>query len=253
MPGQHAPPRPPRDFLLVQYEALDDVVSEAGRLAAAGAEEGTVVWALRQSDAKTPGGATWLGSEGDLHCALVLRPEFTREIALQLVYVAALSVGAVLSEQVSAMTTLHYRWPNEILLREGKVGCLRLHGQPSAEGFDWLALGLDLNVAAVPESVAFSAAAVQPDGECDVSHTLLLERYCRHFLRMINRWAEEGFSPILTAWLQRVPDIDNFVRVRHARGTTEGVLQQVNEAGAAVVRADAGVTVVTLSEFYAFQ
>lgn len=253
MSGQEATPQLPRDFLLVQHDELDDVVSEAGRLAAAGAEEGTVVWAMRQLDARTPGGEPWLGSDGDLHCALVLRPEFTREIALQLVYVAALSAGAVLSEQVSAMTTLHYRWPNEILLREGKVGCLRLHGQPSARGFDWLALGLDLNVAATPESVAFSAAAVQPDGECEASRTLLLEHYCRHFLRMINRWAEEGFSPILNAWLQRVTDIGQFVRVRHAHGIAEGVLQHVDDAGAAVFQADAGETVVTLSEFYAFQ
>ena len=246
-------PQLPRDFRLVEYRELADTLTEAARLAEQGAEEGTVVWTLRQLDARTHSGATWLSSEGDLHCALILRPEFARETALQLVYVAALSVGAVLSEQVSPMTALHYRWPNDILLRQGKVGSIRVSGQLSPPGFEWLILGLDLNVVQSPQAVSFSAAAVQPDGECGATRAQLLENYCRHFLRMINRWAEDGFSPILNAWLQRVPDIDQFVRVRLGRRIAEGVFRQVNEQGGAVLQADAGESVVSLSEFYGFQ
>ena len=243
----------PRDFHLIEYDALPDTLSEAARLAEQGAEEGTVIWALRQHEGKTQSGDAWLASDGDLHCALILRPEFDRAIALQLVYVAALSVGAVLSENVSPMTALHYRWPNEILLRQGKAGSLRMSGKPASAGFDWLILGLDLNVETTPEAVSFAAAAVHPDGECDVSRVVLLESYCRYFLRTINRWAEDGFSPILDAWLQRVPDIDQFIRVRLQHGVVEGVLERVNDDGAAVIKTDAGEVVVSLKEFFGFQ
>jgi len=253
MATQAEKPRLPRDFHLIEYDALPDTLSEAARLAEQGAEEGTVVWALRQHDAKTQSGDAWLASEGDLHCALILRPEFDRSTALQLLYVAALSVGAVLSENVSPMTTLHYRWPNEILLRQGKAGSLRVSGKPTPAGFDWLVLSLDLNVEKTPESVSFAAAAVHPDGECDVARVVLLENYCRYFLRTINRWAEDGFSPILNAWLQRVPDIDQFFRVRFQHSVVEGMLERVNDQGAAVVRTDAGEVVVPLNEFFGFQ
>lgn len=243
----------PRDFVLHRHEVLADTTIEASRLAEQGCEEGTVVWALRQSDARTQSGDQWLDSEGDLHCSLVLRPEFAREDALQLVFVAAVSVGAVLSEQVSAMTALHYRWPNEFLLKEGKVGAIRVSGKAAAEGFEWLILGLDLNVETTPEAVAFTGAAVRPDGECEVNRAALLENYCRYFLRTINRWAEEGFSPILGAWLQRVPDIDRFIRVRSNRAVVEGVLLRVDDRGAAVVQTESGSVSVSLSEFFGFQ
>jgi BirA family biotin operon repressor/biotin-[acetyl-CoA-carboxylase] ligase len=150
------------------------------------------------------------------------------------------------------MTALHYLWPNEILLRQGKVAALRVAGKPSPEGFEWLILALDLNVEKTPEPVSFSAAAVHPDGECAVARETLLENYCRYFLRTINRWAEDGFSPILSAWLQRVPDIDQFVRLRLECGLVEGVLKQVNDRGAAVVQTDAGEVVVSLSESFGF-
>jgi BirA family biotin operon repressor/biotin-[acetyl-CoA-carboxylase] ligase len=253
MVSQTDQPNLPRDFVLHEYSALPDTLEEAARLAEQGAEEGTVVWALRQDAGKTHSGDAWLASDGDLHCALILRPEFDRDTALQLVYVAALSVGAVLAENVSPMTALHYRWPNEILLRQGKAGSLRVAGKPAPAGFEWLILGLDLNVAKTPESVSFSAAAVHPDGECEVPCTTLLENYCRYFLRTINHWAEDGFSPILSAWLQRVPDIDQFVRLRLEHGPVEGVLKAVNDQGAAVVQTDAGEVVVALSDSFGFQ
>jgi len=158
----------------------------------------------------------------------------------------------VLSEMASPMTALHYRWPNEILLKQGKVGSLRVSGRLSSPGFAWLVLGLDLNVVEPPEPVAFSAAAVQSDGDCDVSCTALLESYCRYFLRTINRWAEDGFSPILNAWLQRVPDIDQFFRVRLERGEVEGVLKRVDDRGAAVIDTGTGEVAVSLSEFFRF-
>ncbi|MDH3712882.1 MAG: biotin/lipoate--protein ligase family protein [Gammaproteobacteria bacterium] len=253
MASQTDKPNLPRDFVLHEYRALSDTLLEARRFAEQGAEEGTVVWALRQHDSKTHSGDAWLASDGDLHCALILRPEFDRETALQLVFVAALSVGAVLSENVSPMTALHYRWPNEILLRQGKAGALRVAGKPTPGGFEWLILGLDLNVEKTPESVSFSAAAVHPDGECEVSCATLLENYCRYFLRTINRWAEDGFSPILNAWLQRVPDIDQYVRLRLEHGAVEGVLKQVTGQGAAVVQTEAGEVVVSLSESFGFR
>ena len=65
----------PRDYELIVHESLDDVLTEAARLAAQGAEEGTVVWAHKQTSARTPGGAPWLSSWEESDYSLSEGPE----------------------------------------------------------------------------------------------------------------------------------------------------------------------------------
>lgn len=150
------------------------------------------------------------------------------------------------------MTVLHYRWPDDVLLRQAKVASIRVAGQPSNGGFAWLVLGVDVNVAQPPQALSMSAAAVQPDGECELTREQLLEDFARYFLRTINDWAEAGFSPILGSWRRRLADLQHYRRVRLVRGTVDGVLQDVNDAGAAVLEQGGRRRSVSLTEYFGF-
>ena len=134
----------PRQYELILLERVDDVVSEAGRRAESGAEEGTFVVALEQSDAHTRSGALWFSPAGNAHCAIVLRPDFSSARIGQLAYVTALSVGAALAGLLSPMTGLHYRWPNRILLNGLDAGRVMLAGPARAsDPMPWLVVRLD--------------------------------------------------------------------------------------------------------------
>lgn len=195
----------PHQYELVILDRVDDVTREAARRAADGAEEGTFVVAVEQSDARTRHGAPWFSPAGNVHCAIVLRPDFPNARAGQLVYVGGVSAGAALAGLLSPMTGLRYRWPNRILLNELDAGRIVLAGPGlDRDPMPWLVLGLMVNVAHHPENPEPEAYnSVHASGSREVGVEALIEDFARHFLASINRWDEEGFEPIGRAWTAR--------------------------------------------------
>jgi BirA family biotin operon repressor/biotin-[acetyl-CoA-carboxylase] ligase len=77
----------PKGFSLVALESVPSTNDEATRLAAEGAADGTVVWALSQSAGRGRRGRQWVSPEGNLYCSVVMRPgvPLARAAALSLV------------------------------------------------------------------------------------------------------------------------------------------------------------------------
>jgi len=241
--------------LPVAYEprAVDagtPVFAEARRLALAGAEEGTLVWARDQRTAFGPAGHGWQPAPEGLYCALVLRPDIPAPATAQLVAVAAVSVGGALAELVSPLTQLHYRWPGGILLNQGKAAGIRLAADPDTAS-PWAILGIGVNVTTAPADLGFAAASVRQEGDCDAAPEQVLEGFTRHFLAWINRWAEDGFAPVRHAWLQRMPGLNESRQVHCHGDTAAGIAETVDENGSLVLRhTDGGQQVLSLSGYY---
>ena len=195
----------PHQYELIVQDRVDDVALEAARRAEDGAEEGTFVVAVEQSDARTRHGASWFSPAGNAHCAIVLRPDFPNARAGQLVYVGGVSAGAALAGLLSPMTGLRYRWPNRILLNELDAGRIVLVSPGlDRDPMTWLVLGLMVNVAHHPENPEPEAYnSVHASGSRKVGAEAVIEDFARHFLASINRWDEEGFEPIRRIWTAR--------------------------------------------------
>ena len=69
------PPRLPPAYRLVALDSVGSTNAEARRLAAEGAEDGTLVWAREQSDGRGRRGRRWESPRGNLFLSLVLRPQ----------------------------------------------------------------------------------------------------------------------------------------------------------------------------------
>jgi BirA family transcriptional regulator, biotin operon repressor / biotin---[acetyl-CoA-carboxylase] ligase len=223
-------------YELVTLEGTPDVCAEAIRLAGQGADEGTLVWAHRQTAGRADHQAGWLGPPGGLLCALILRPETRVSTATELVMVAAVSLGAALADIVSPMTRLNYRWPGTVLLNEGKAGKVWLNmGPVFNDQAPWCVLGVGVNIVQPPPALGFAAASVEQEGDCRTSSVDVLEHFARHFLGWINRWAEEGFEPVRAAWLQRASGMGEHVRVALDGGAVSGTAAEIDAEGALVV------------------
>lgn len=248
-------PALPASFELVALDRVESVLQEAARRARQGAGEGTLVWAREQTDARTATGKSWFAPCGNMHCALILRPDYDNVAAQQLLYVATISAGTAIADTVSAMTGLRWRWPDEIFINDLKSGMVQLSA-PGGETdpYPWLVVGASINVAEHPpnpEPERFNSIHASGTPEANVAE--LLEGFSRHFLAWINRWAEEGFGPVRRSWMLRADGIGDPVTLSLNGKSLTGRLMEINALGGADLELEDGtVRTVRVAEYFGF-
>jgi len=244
----------PPAYELIPVERVDSVIEEAARRARQGAGEGAIVWALEQAHARTRSGKQWDSPRGNLHCALIIEPEFDNATAAQLLYVAAVSAGTAIADILAPMTGLRYRWPNHIYINDLKSAQLQMAvPEGNVDPYPWLVLGLSVNVAhhpPNPEPERFNSMHASGTPDADVGE--LLETYCRHFLSWVNRWAEEGFDPVHKAWQQRADGVGENIRLRVDGEVIEGRFRELDLQGQINVDlADGAHRCISVGEYFA--
>jgi BirA family biotin operon repressor/biotin-[acetyl-CoA-carboxylase] ligase len=239
-------------YELVMHDSIDSAASEAKRLALSGADEGTLVWVKDQTAGRGRFDHQWFSEPGNLHCAIVLRPDEPMAVAEQINYVTAVSLATAIAGFVTPMTELRYRWPNDVLLNDLKVAGILL--DPCAvnnDNVECLVLGINVNVKSHPKDLDDRAANMHADGFSTSTDAELLESFSRHFLSWINRWAEEGFGPIGKAWTQRANGMGQPIKLELAKETVNGEFVELDSEGAIVVKlADDAKRRVTVAEFF---
>lgn len=102
------------------FPSIDSTMTEATRLAAEGAQHGTLVIADEQTAGVGRFGRTWLSEPNDgIYCSLVLR----LPLPASAVAVATLALGLATREAIQESTglTCDLRWPNDVLIGDNKV------------------------------------------------------------------------------------------------------------------------------------
>lgn len=226
-------PRLPPAYRLVALDEVDSTNEEAKRLAAAGAEDGTLVWARSQTAGRGRRGRSWDSPAGNLFLSLVLRPDCGPAEAAQLGFVAALGVGDGVGSVAPPLIEVRYKWPNDVLFNDRKGAGILLESQLLPDGgLDWLVLGVGVNVKAYPKDSDFPATSLQFEGAPPgLSEVALLEAFGRHFLSWTNRWLVDGFAPIRRAWLAHAYGLGEVITVNLPRESLRGTFRDLDQDG----------------------
>jgi BirA family biotin operon repressor/biotin-[acetyl-CoA-carboxylase] ligase len=227
-----APPRLSGFYRLLSFAAIDSTNEEAKRQAAAGAPEGTLIWARAQQAGRGRRGRPWVSEPGNLYMSLLLRPDRAAPAAAQLGFAAALAVGEAALPLLPASAALAYKWPNDVLIDGRKTSGILLESQAAGEGrLDWLVVGIGVNLVSFPEGAEYPATSLAAAGAA-VSVEAMLEAVAGRFHFWYERWRAEGFAPLRTAWLARARGVGETIRVRLASGDTHGRFAGLDEDGA---------------------
>ncbi len=230
------PPKLPPAYRLVALETVGSTNDEALRLAAEGAEDGTLVWAREQTGGRGRQGRVWSSPPGNLYFSLVLRPDCTPAEAAQLGFVAGLALGEAIGSVVPPLIEVTYKWPNDLLLNGRKAGGILLESRSAPDGtLDYLILGLGANLALFPEDTSFPATSLHFEGATEVDAVMLLEAFARYFMSWVNRWLDEGFAPVRRAWLHHAHGLGEEIEVRLPRETLKGTFKDLDERGILVL------------------
>ena len=245
----------PPVYQVQHLSEVDDIVAEAVRQARAGAKEGTLLWTDTETNAKTQRGNAWQSYPGNLSCALIIEPDYDNHSAQQLIYVAAVAAGTAMAEVLSPMIGMSLGWPGKLYVNNLLTGVVSL--TPAEGGQDpwpWIVIGLRMNVAQHPpnpEPELYNSILASVETE-EVNAEDLMAFYARHFLRLINRWSDEGFAPIHKAWMQRVEGLHTERRLTCKDSTIQGVVKGLSDDGEILLtNADGKDQSVSLQDYFA--
>ena len=165
---------------------LADPFLRARFAAAHGAPDGALYWSRR---------------EDRMACALVLRPEGPAADSLPAALVAMLALGDAVSALAAPGVDLQLGWPDRLIVNGATAGRLRADWE---EG--WIVLGLTVSVMLDPDHEPGRTpdrTTLHDEGCGEITAAGLLESFSRHFLHWLDRWQEEGFGAVRSAWRAR--------------------------------------------------
>lgn len=226
----------PGGYDLVTRQCVTSTNHALRELANEGAPEGTMLVAEQQSAGRGRYGRSWHSPPGNLYLSLLLRPDCAPIQALQLGFVAGVSLGDAISNLVPASVQVQHKWPNDILLDDNKLaGILLESGTTGSAKLDWLVIGMGVNVASAPADTAFPATALADHG-CTLGAGDLVAPIAHALSRWIARWRDDGFAPVRAAWYERAYRRGQPVQVRFEDGAKSGLFVGLAEDGAMLLQ-----------------
>ncbi|MFN0177258.1 MAG: biotin--[acetyl-CoA-carboxylase] ligase [Gemmatimonadales bacterium] len=141
--------------MIHRFEVVDSTQDLAHQLAADGAAAGTTVIAREQRGGRGTRGRPWIAPVGGLWFSTVVRPA---EVAIECL---SLRVGLAVAEAVESASNgerVQLKWPNDLILRDRKLGGILVEARWVGERFTWAVVGVGINVVnPIPTALASEA------------------------------------------------------------------------------------------------
>ncbi len=230
--------------------STNDYVKENG----AGLAHGTAVTARRQTAGKGRLGRQWSDfSEDEMPKSLALSALFKPPSVHHtqgLPFVCALAVSAALSRLAGSNADIGIKWPNDIVLNGKKVCGILCEGAVRAHPFAVCGIGMNLTQEAeeftrlgLPWATSLCAEGFARH-EPDEAAALILNALEGYYERLIS----EGLIPLLREYKTACITLGREVRVIIGGDTREGLAEDMDEAGALLVRTPGGLLTVNAGE-----
>ncbi|MHB8804367.1 MAG: biotin--[acetyl-CoA-carboxylase] ligase [Coriobacteriia bacterium] len=203
---------------------------DAKRLARAGAPEGSLVVAARQTGGRGRFDRTWTSPEGGAYTSCVLRPTLPPAAIAPLALVAAVGVAEGLAE---LGLDARLKWPNDIEVGGRKLAGILLEMAAEADRTEWVVLGCGLNVSGRPHERAASIAEHIPGVSVAAAAAAVLDGIAGAYRRFLAR----GFGELRESYVRRLDITGKTIIVRDATGAVvaEGPVTGIGEAGELLV------------------
>jgi BirA family biotin operon repressor/biotin-[acetyl-CoA-carboxylase] ligase len=213
--------------------ALGSTQDLARELARAGAAEGTVVLAGRQTAGQGRLGRHWVSPAGGLYLTVVLRPP--AEHLKAPVIIAALAVARVIERLAGLETSL--KWPNDVLVAGRKIAGILSESELVGQSVSYALVGIGVNVntdmAGYPQSAPLATSVMTELGR-EVSREALAAGILNEFEALY--LAALAGEPIDKEWRARLGTLGKKVQVRFAERVEEGLAEDVDRDGNLILR-----------------
>ncbi len=188
-----------------------------------------------------------------IRAAVVLAPEAPLQDAMAMVFAASLGFGDALGALAPPEVGVHMDWPGGLRVNGARCGHIRAAApeiDPEQEP-DWLVIGLEVPVFPIGDTVEPGESpdntTLTEEGCGEVSPARLVESWARHMLVWINRWLEDGMTPLHADWRARAFSLGEDVALELAGEKFAGTFVGLDERGGMLLRRGDETTLVPLT------
>ena len=227
------------------FDTIDSTNNCARALAGCWAEEGTLVFAERQTAGKGRLGRSWLANPYEnLTFSLVLRPTLPPEALNLLPLYAAVAVAEAVEHETGL--SIECKWPNDLLIGGKKTAGILLEGSLKEEGLEYVVLGIGVNVnqTSFPDDISPRATSLKAEAGRDIDRILLLREILKSLETHYTAIMKKGFRNLIPLWLSRTTMLNKEISVTQDGTVISGIVKGLSPEGALIL--DAGGTEKTL-------
>jgi BirA family biotin operon repressor/biotin-[acetyl-CoA-carboxylase] ligase len=224
--------------VLHAFEELGSTNDHAKALAEEGAGHGEVVVAEAQTRGRGRRGRSWASpARRNAYLSVILRPELPPARAAELTLLASVAVcDALRASGVAA----GIKWPNDLLVGGRKIAGILTELSAEPERVHWVVVGIGVNVNAgredFPPELQGEATSIAIERGHAAPRALFVAACLTGLEVWLDRHDEEGFAPVREAWRERSITLGREVVVRTEGRELSGVAEDVDAAGALLVR-----------------
>jgi BirA family transcriptional regulator, biotin operon repressor / biotin---[acetyl-CoA-carboxylase] ligase len=229
--------------VLHTYDELGSTSDRAKELADEGADHGTVVLAEAQTAGRGRRGRVWASpARRNLYFSVILRPELPPARAPEITLVASIAICDALRQ---SGVEAGIKWPNDLLASGKKIAGILTELAAEPDRVHWVVVGVGVNVNAraddFPEELRGEATSVLLERGQPAPRALFAAACFTALEEWLDRHAEDGFAAVRDAWRERSVTLGREVVVRADGREIAGTAEDIDDAGALLVRGPAGL------------
>jgi BirA family biotin operon repressor/biotin-[acetyl-CoA-carboxylase] ligase len=226
---------------IVFHDVLDSTQRAARELAEAGAPEGTVVIADRQTQGRGRLGRDWHSPPGvNLYATVVLRPPLPPARVPQLALVAGLAAADAITAETGL--TAELKWPNDVLVGGRKTAGIltEMQGELDRVRYVLVGMGVNLGQTTFPAALRASATSLRLATGRPVDRTRFTARLLAALEARYGRFLSGGLASMRADWESLSSLQGRAVQVTAGDQVTCGRARGIDDDGALLVEEATG-------------
>ncbi|MES2476857.1 MAG: biotin--[acetyl-CoA-carboxylase] ligase [Verrucomicrobiota bacterium] len=232
----------PEPFRLLVRESAESTNDEIHKLARAGAADGLIVLAERQTAGRGRRGAAWFSPPGEsLAFSILVRPDEPKSHWPRL----ALATGVAVAEAIESFQLQPgIKWPNDVWIGGRKVAGILVE---AGSDFAVVGVGLNVNSTEFPAEISKIATSLRQESLRELSRANVLASIIGRFA-LRRRQIGSDFPDIISAVAQRCVLTGHAVSLTTAAGRQTGIVDGIAPGGELQLRSESGIQLVVQAD-----